>query len=200
MRNVSRIDGLLYMLFGAYNLVVTRRGIESDGWLPITGDLYSLDDIQRLKVLFERCMLRVFEGLGKSLLKGRDDRRRDTRARVDVRKTTSRIDETNDDNNEEDMEEEGESDDEGLNSYQPDKPSRQSGPLLPEEVKELQHLTTDIVKVLEAYANEREGGSVAVSRPVTPGPAYRANDTNTGGGGGNGIGGANDAYRPPGRR
>jgi hypothetical protein len=52
----------------------------------------------------------------------------------------------------------------------------------------LEMLTTDVVRVLEAYANEREGGSVAVSRPasrpVTPGLGS----------------GANGSYKPPGRR
>lgn len=192
LRNVTRLDPLTYMLFGAYNLVVTRRGLECDNWLPVTGNLYALDDLQRLKALFERCMLRVFEGVGKSLTQGRDARRRDTRANVDVRKGSSRI--TADDRDGDDDAEEGEmeSDDEDTNGvgarYQAPKPTRQTGPLSIEEVKELEMLTTDVVRVLEAYANEREGGSVAVSRPVsrpvTPGLGS----------------GANRSYKPPARR
>lgn len=191
LRNVTRLDPLTYMLFGAYNLVVTRRGLECDNWLPVTGNLYALDDLQRLKALFERCMLRVFEGVGKSLVQGRDARRRDTRANVDVRKSSSRI--TADDREGDDDAEEGEmeSDDEdpnGQGGYQASRPQRQSGPLSNDEVKELEMLTTDVVRVLEAYANEREGGSVAVSRPVsrpvTPGLGS----------------GLNGSYKPPARR
>ena len=213
LRNVTRLDPMTYMLFGAYNLVVTRRGLECDGWLPVTGNLYALDDLQRLKALLERCMLRVFEGVGKSLTQGRDARRRDTKAHVNVRKGSSRIDDVEGDGDEE-GEGEMESDDEN-GEYRNTKSTRQSGPLLMEEVKELELLTTDVVKVLEAYANEREGGSVVASRPasrpVTPGPPIQGfahgnghghghghGDSN-GSGGGLG-GGGTGAYRPPARR
>jgi hypothetical protein len=200
LRNVTRLDPLTYMLFGAYNLIVTRRGLECDGWLPVTGNLYALDDLQRLKALLERCMLRVFEGVGKSLVQGRDARRRDTRGTVHVRKGNSRIDDTEGDGDVEEGEMESGDDEDG---YQATKSTRQSGPLLLEEVKELELLTTDVVKVLEAYANEREGGSVVasrppsrpVSRPVTPGLGGQGPLTS------NGLGVKGDgAYRPPGRR
>lgn len=59
----TRLDPMTYMLFGAYRLDVTERGLECDNWLPIVGNLDALDDIQRLKVLMEACMLRVFEGI-----------------------------------------------------------------------------------------------------------------------------------------
>ncbi|KAJ7492616.1 hypothetical protein FB451DRAFT_1078824 [Mycena latifolia] len=59
----TRLDPLTYMLFGAYKLQVTERGLDCDGWLPIVGNLDALDDIQRLKTLMEASMLRVFEGI-----------------------------------------------------------------------------------------------------------------------------------------
>ena len=51
------------MLFGAHRVEVTRRGLDCDEWLPIVGDLNVLDDVERLKVMIESCMLRVFEGI-----------------------------------------------------------------------------------------------------------------------------------------
>ena len=59
----TRLDPLSYMLFGAYNIIVTERGLECDEWLPIVGNIDALDDIQRLKTLMDSCMLRVFEGI-----------------------------------------------------------------------------------------------------------------------------------------
>jgi len=194
---------MTYMLFGAYNLLVTRRGLECDGWLPVTGNLYALDDVQRLKTLFEKCMLRVFEGVGKSLTAGRDERRRTTRSHVRVQKGSSRIvDDQDGDGDADERDGESEADDEDGVSQQ--KSTRASGPLSPDEVRELELLTTDVVKVLEAYASEREGGSVAVSRPQTRAQTP-VNDGGWGSGGagnqGNGQGGGgNGAYVPPARR
>lgn len=53
------------MLFGAHRVEVTRRGLDCDEWLPIIGDLNVLDDLERLKVMMESCLLRVFEGITK---------------------------------------------------------------------------------------------------------------------------------------
>lgn len=59
----TRLDPMTYLLFGAFNIEVSERGLECDNWLPIVGNLDALDDIQRLKILMEACMLRVFEGI-----------------------------------------------------------------------------------------------------------------------------------------
>jgi hypothetical protein len=194
---------MTYMLFGAYNLLVTRRGLECDGWLPVTGNLYALDDVQRLKTLFDKCMLRVFEGVGKSLTQGRDQRRRETRSHVRVQKGSSRIDDDQDGNADE---KDGESEDEDGDVVSKE---RASGPLSTEEVRELELLTSDVVKVLEAYASEREGGSVAVSRPQTPGfdagrgghgHGHGYGPVNGNGNGSGAGGGAKGAYVPPARR
>jgi small subunit ribosomal protein S24e len=63
--NTTRLDPLAYMLFGAHRVKVTTRGLECDEWLPIIGSLDVLDDVERLKVMIESCMLRVFEGITK---------------------------------------------------------------------------------------------------------------------------------------
>nr|KIR45840.1 nuclear DNA helicase II [Cryptococcus bacillisporus CA1280] len=156
LRTVTRLDPMTYMLFGAYELVVTARGLECDGWLPVTGNTHALDDVQRLKAALDVCMLRVFEGLGKSLVMGRDQRWMDGAGGVEVHEGTSRIKEGG-------GEEENESDDEDY-----DRPreksdqasSRYAGPLTVEEINELEMLTTDIVTILNKYADEREGGGV----------------------------------------
>ncbi|KII94379.1 hypothetical protein PLICRDRAFT_153980 [Plicaturopsis crispa FD-325 SS-3] len=59
----TRLDPMTYVLFGAFKIEVVEKGLECDGWLPIGGNIDALDDIQRLKVLMESCMLRVFEGI-----------------------------------------------------------------------------------------------------------------------------------------
>nr|KIR84802.1 nuclear DNA helicase II [Cryptococcus tetragattii IND107] len=156
LRTVTRLDPMTYMLFGAYELVVTARGLECDGWLPVTGNTHALDDVQRLKAALDVCMLRVFEGLGKSLVMGRDQRWMNGAGGVEVHEGTSRIKEGG-------GEEENESDDEDY-----DRPreksdqasSRYAGPLTVEEINELEMLTTDIVTILNKYADEREGGGV----------------------------------------
>ncbi|KAJ7169897.1 hypothetical protein C8R46DRAFT_1090468 [Mycena filopes] len=117
---------LTYMLFGAYKLQVTERGLDCDGWLPIVGNLDALDDIQRLKTLMESSMLRVFEGIIMS--------RRQARA-----------------------------------SLPPDDEELRDLSLSRDEVKELDFLTRDIVRILNRYSDERmRTQSRQSSRPATP--------------------------------
>lgn len=156
LRTVTRLDPMTYMLFGAYELVVTARGLECDGWLPVTGNTHALDDVQRLKTALDVCMLRVFEGLGKSLVMGRDQRWLNGAGGVEVHEGSSRIREGG-------GEEENESDDEDYNRPREkgdQASSRYAGPLTIEEINELEMLTTDIVTILNKYADEREGGGV----------------------------------------
>ena len=63
LMTTTRMDPITYILFGAYNIEVTRRGLECDGWLPVYGNMDALDDLQRLKGLMDQSMLRVFEGI-----------------------------------------------------------------------------------------------------------------------------------------
>ncbi|WVQ82755.1 hypothetical protein IAT38_004887 [Cryptococcus sp. DSM 104549] len=222
LRTVTRLDPMTYMLFGAYELVVTQRGLECDGWLPVVGNLNALDDVQRLKQLLDGCMLRVFEGVGKSLVRGRDQRWRQGGGGVEVHNGTSRIRE------EGGGEEENESDDEDdLPGKDKEKTkTRVAEPLSFDEIKELELLTTDVVRILDAYGAERgdSGGmdSRPDTRPGTPGavdmwgesngaassaptgpmfgappPAPRFGGNGFGGGGhGGGYGGRGGSFRP----
>lgn len=207
LRTVTRLDPMTYMLFGAYELVVTQRGMECDRWLPVTGNLHALDDVQRLKDLLDACMLRVFEGVGKSLTKGRDERWVKQEKTVDVRQSgSSRIDDAQEDGNDEG---ENESDDEDTVDKQGKKVVE---PLSMDEMKELEMLTSDVVRILDAYAAEREGStSTMASRAPTPGggPAFSQggfgngngggfSNGNNGGGFGQGGFGQQGVYRPPG--
>lgn len=134
----TRLDPMTYMLFGAYKLEVTERGLECDNWLPIVGNLDALDDIQRLKTLMEGSMLRVFEGI----IMGKRHRRGQTLPILP-------------------REEESESgdEDEDMNDYSMSR----------EEVKELDLMTRDVVRILNRYSEERAATqSRNNSRPATP--------------------------------
>jgi small subunit ribosomal protein S24e len=63
LMGTTKLDPMTYVLFGAFEIKVTSRGLECDEWLPIVGNVYVLDDLSRLKSMIEECMLRVFEGL-----------------------------------------------------------------------------------------------------------------------------------------
>ena len=67
----TRLDPLAYILFGAHNVEVVQGGLECDDWLPIKGDLRTLDDIWRLKTSLDAAMLRVFEGILMSRQRGK---------------------------------------------------------------------------------------------------------------------------------
>lgn len=144
----SRLDPLTYILFGAYEIEVTARGLECDGWLPIVGNGSNhdaLDELERLKTQMDACMLRVFEGIiaGKAKL----SRGRRVPARVDAR------------------EDESADDDDG--------PEDRS--LSQTEIKELDLMTRDIVRILNGYSTYRVAmQSQHNSRPATPmdSPSY----------------------------
>ncbi|KAF8168095.1 hypothetical protein B0H34DRAFT_646123 [Crassisporium funariophilum] len=122
----TRLDPLTYILFGAYNVQVVERGLECDDWLPVVGDVNTLDDVQRLKTYMESCMLRVFEGITMSRL-----RRGQNRAVVPR----------------EEEDDEFESGDEGENM--------RDYTLSRQEVKELDFMTRDVVNILNRYSDER---------------------------------------------
>lgn len=135
----TRLDPLTYILFGAYHLEVTRRGLECDQWLPIVGNVDCLDDLERLKVLMESCMLRVFQGIIKAQTK------RQTRFRQ------IRRDERENESGDEDEEV-------GTDSA-----------LTQTEIRELDFMTTDIVRILDNYNDFRVANqSRHNSRPGTP--------------------------------
>lgn len=127
LRGTTRLDPLGYMLFGACDLQVVESGLLGDGWLPIVGNVAALDDVERLKDVLDLSLLRVFEGLGVSLGKSRTQNggRGAQQGRV---------------NNHDDVEsgEDGE-----------EMPMDLSDPTLTgEEVKDLDTLTSNVVKIL----------------------------------------------------
>ena len=141
----TKLDALTYMLFGAYRLEVTRQGIESDGWLPITGrHLDALDDVERLRTLMDACMLRVYEGIVHN-------------QRQHHKKSLPILP----------REEESESGDEDATT--------RDYSLSTEEVKELDFLTRDIVRILDSYNEERISApsrqSSRASTPYSPSPS-----------------------------
>jgi small subunit ribosomal protein S24e len=69
----TRLDPLVYLMFGAYNAKVTSRGLECDEWLPIVGDVDTLDSTERLKTYMDKCFLRVYEGIVASRRRKRDN-------------------------------------------------------------------------------------------------------------------------------
>lgn len=155
IKGTTKLDPMTYLLFGAYNLVVTDRGLECDGWLPIVGPGDVLDDVQRLKALMDGCLLRVFEGI--------EHRRREQKlfpnSRVPAGLLRTRQEESDEDEDEDD-----------------DVVTRtRSRALSEEEIREFDYLTRDVVRVLDQFANERSTSmSRMPSRPATPGTAMNS--------------------------
>lgn len=153
LRTCTRLDPLTYMLFGAYNVRVTARGVECDDWLPVSGNVSALDDIERLKVIMGVCMLRVFEGIGKRPQKNRPPymAERGTAAGR-MRSTWDDVDAADEEDAEEDF------------------GDRTDLALSPQEIDEFERLTQGIVHVLDGYAQERQWSSTsrASTRPATP--------------------------------
>ena len=178
LRTTTRLDPMTYLLFGAYNVEVTGNGLQCDDWLPIHGNLDALDDLQRLKTLLESCMLRIFEGVGKSLEQARMGRSGQRAQQTQQQK--KRIDESEEENEDED----------GLEVEDGD--TNEDRSLSRTEIIELDNLTADVVSVLDRYSDERGAGvsrapTAPNTRPATPvesTPMAQA-------AGGNGV------YRPP---
>ncbi|THH16895.1 hypothetical protein EW146_g3827 [Bondarzewia mesenterica] len=134
----TRLDPMTYVLFGAYRIAVTARGLECDDWLPIVGNIGALDDIQQLKTMMEGCMSRVFEGI---LMNQRRRHQLPTPA-------APREEESGD--------EDGQT---SIKDYR----------LASSEIKDLDYLTRDIVRILNRYAEERiRSQSRNSSRAATP--------------------------------
>lgn len=145
LMGTTRLDLLSYMLFGAYRMELTDRGLDCDEWLPIVGKVAVLNDIQRLKTLMEACMLRVFEGVSRA--------QRSLRTLAVPSTSTISGPRYNMDA------ESDESDDDS---------QRQDRRLSQTEVKELDFLTRDIVNILNGYSEERLGvRSTKTSPPGT---------------------------------
>lgn len=153
IRGCTQLDPMTYLLFGAFNAIVTERGLECDGWLPIVGRVDILDDIQSLKTRMDKCFLRIFEGIihqrhvnQQRKLPGLSTR--DSRWRAAPEEI------------------EDEDADEADRDAVSEEPVNRA--LSSEEIKEFDFLTRDVVRVLEQYSDERKGQSRMASRPATP--------------------------------
>lgn len=191
LRNVTRLDGLNYLLFAAYHLQPVSSGLREscqshstvpeltliyilvcDDWLPIAGRLDQLDDIQRLRTIFDNCMLRVFEGLYHLGLPLRrfpipDKPRRNAPPPVEDQ------DRDWDGQEHESDDESSDEDDVGPTAETrrtPARPRTWPGRLTSQEVEETNGLMAEVVRILDMYAAEREPAiSRNITRPSTPG-------------------------------
>lgn len=63
LKSVTRLDPVVYLLFGTNSIRQASQGVMCDQWLPIKGDFQALDDIERLKSVMDASLLRIFEGI-----------------------------------------------------------------------------------------------------------------------------------------
>jgi hypothetical protein len=52
-----------YAVFALLKADSLTLSFTCDGWLPVTGNVGLLDDIERFRHVLQMCMLRVFQGL-----------------------------------------------------------------------------------------------------------------------------------------
>jgi small subunit ribosomal protein S24e len=152
LRGCTQLDPMTYLLFGAYNAVVTERGLECDDWLPIVGKVDIMDDIQTLKTRMEKCFLRVFEGI----VYHRYQNQRRNLPSLTAHTPSWQVVQQEEDHL---LEEVDESD--AL-------AETKSKALSAEEIREFDYLTRDVARILERYSEERLGQSRMASRPGTP--------------------------------
>jgi len=198
LRSTTKLDPLGYMLFGAYGLRVTEDGLECDGWLPIvaprSSGVQALDDVERLKEVLDLSLLRVFEGLGVAINRGRgggrqQQQQQQQRAQQQAAQQAAaaaqaaRQEQGRGRQFDNDDEDEAEADEEAVDPVRDPTLSAQ-------EVKDLDRLTSNVVHLLMSYNSSLGPASSRVSsRPQTP----QAMLPMHGGGGGFG-GGASPAF------
>ncbi|KAK0534954.1 hypothetical protein OC834_001687 [Tilletia horrida] len=173
LRMCTRIDPLSYLLFGSYDIRVDHRGLKCDGWLPVTGNIDALDDVERLKAVLNVCMLRVFQGIGKRPWRNREQDRNQQQQRGGPRLNGNRRDADEDEDEMEDLSD-GEDDAEAPEQKKPEafggRDPRDLS-LSPRESAELEKLTMGIAQILQAYYyhhQQQHGGSQNSTRPPTP--------------------------------
>ncbi len=139
LRGCTRLDPLTFMLFGATEVRVLGEGVECDYWLPITGNVESLDNLEKLRSIMDVIMLRVFEGIGK-------------RKTPDAGRRRDVGDEDEGGEEDEDGEEWGDRTDLSLSA---------------QEIGEFEYMSQGIVHILDGYA-QKEDGRVAEVPPAQP--------------------------------
>lgn len=162
LRSTTRLDPLGYMLFGARRLQAYPRGLQCDGWLPITGNEGALDDVERLKEVLDASLLRVFDGLQAQIFRKHQPKI----VHQTIAKNPARTAAPNADSAANSVSDEvGEDEEE-------DKPEEEVPPpevkeLTSDEIKDLEKLTEGVVSLLNRYSEERlaADSSRAPSRP-----------------------------------
>ncbi|KAF5390271.1 hypothetical protein D9757_002934 [Collybiopsis confluens] len=61
--NTTRLEPLIYALFGAHRIQKEDQGLLLDNWISLLGNLDTLDDLYDLRSYLDGCMMRVFEGI-----------------------------------------------------------------------------------------------------------------------------------------
>lgn len=145
LRSCTRLDPLTYMLFGASEARALGHGLECDEWLPVTGSYDALDTIERLKVIMDECMLRVFEGIGKR----RPSAKFSSGLAASVETVTAEARDALDSGNNTLASWNSDEDEDADESTTVDRS------LSPREIEDFETLTTGIVKILDSYAAER---------------------------------------------
>jgi hypothetical protein len=160
----STIIGEKALMAFVEKVAVGSNGL-CDDWLPMVGNMGALDEVQRLKNLLDGCMLRIFQGVGAALAKQRNERltnrntRRAAYSRENLR-TIRTIVQGNDDNSDDDDEVEHEA---GVELEE----TPVDLTLSSTEVIELDNLASDVVAILDRYAEDR--GATASRAPTRPG-------------------------------
>ncbi|GAA6018320.1 hypothetical protein JCM10207_000804 [Rhodosporidiobolus poonsookiae] len=176
LRSTTKLDPLGYMLFGAYHLQVEQNGLTCDGWLPIvasnSGGLAALDDVERLKQILDYSLLRVFEGLGVAITRGRGHNGPNSRPGAGGQRPHEQGRGRQFENDDED---EAEADEEAVDLSDPTLSER--------EIKDLDRMTTNVVRLLNTYNASIGAGSAASSRPQTPSLASGPPSSHGGAGG-----------------
>lgn len=136
--NTTRLEPLLYVLFGAHHLEKDEQGLLLDHWVSVTGNLDALDDVYDLRMFMDSCMTRVFEGIVMG-------RRKNRNLTVLPRE-------------EQGLSESGDDAIDDAKDYS----------LSKVEVKELDLLSRDLVNILTQYSSERGFDSRPSTRAGTP--------------------------------
>ncbi|KAJ3779234.1 hypothetical protein FB446DRAFT_711436 [Lentinula raphanica] len=134
----TRVEPLLFVLFGAHRVEKDEQGLMLDGWINLIGNLDTLDDVYDVRKYLDSCMSRVFEGIVMG-------RRKHRNLKVLPRE-----------------------EDAVLESGDDEMDANRDYSLSPTEVKELDLLSRDVVNILNQYSSERGVDSVPGTRAGTP--------------------------------
>ncbi|KAH7105753.1 P-loop containing nucleoside triphosphate hydrolase protein [Auriculariales sp. MPI-PUGE-AT-0066] len=141
LMSTTKLEPLVYVLFGAYEVRAMDSVLECDTWVPLSGYAPLLQEVGRLKANLESCLLRVYEGIANGRARGSNYR-------------PPRF-------SSQEQEEEWEAEEDS---------STKGGPLSGAELSELTMLGRELGSLLDHYSIDRTTGSNSRrnSRPATP--------------------------------